>query len=66
MNSTVLGNALASRVTEFLDGFVLVGFVAGTDEPLVVYGPTDRKTTLALNDLLKSAVRPTNEIKDTN
>jgi hypothetical protein len=55
-----IGKAVDARVTEFFDGYVLVGFVAGTNEALVLTGPSrDHKTVIALNGLLLSAVRPT-------
>lgn len=53
------GDAINARVTEFFDGHVVVGFIAGTNEPLIIYPEgQDQKTVLGLNSLLIAAVRP--------
>jgi hypothetical protein len=51
-----LTKALDSRLNEFLDGYALMGFVAGTGEPIVIFRPGDQKTTLALNTLIASSL----------
>jgi hypothetical protein len=57
-DNTQIGQMLGPRLSDFFEGYVLVGFLAGTDDPIIMYSPSDRRTALALNQLLESAKRP--------
>ncbi len=46
-----LTKKVASRLSEFYDGFVLCGFVAGSDEPMIVRVSDGKKTSMALIQL---------------
>lgn len=50
-----IGEEVHRRVSEFFDGYVLVGFVAGDDNPVIVTPSMDIKTALAINNLLQAA-----------
>lgn len=52
------GDAVNARLSEYFDGHAVVGFKAGTQEPVIIYpSGQDGKTIIALNSLLVAAVR---------
>lgn len=48
--------ATDSRLAEYFDGYVVVGFVAGTSQPVIIRSASDPKTALGLKSLLHDAV----------
>ena len=46
---TKIAEHLRSHMTEFLDGFVVVGFIAGSESPVVIVDAKDARTAFALN-----------------
>lgn len=69
VEATQIARHFDAQTTEFFDGYVLVGFVAGSKEAVIVRrNGTDKHAPQALNALLISAVqanppaqKPTNE-----
>lgn len=47
--------AIDARIGEFFDGYVVVGFIGG--DPVIIRGPSDKKTILALNVLMDYAMQ---------
>ena len=53
-----VGKAINTYVSEYFTGFVVVGFLADTNEPVIISSQNeDPKTVLALNALIQSAVQ---------
>ena len=54
-----IAKSVKGQMSEIFDGYVVVGFVAGSNEPMII-GPRnmDPKTVIALNQLLVAAIRP--------
>ncbi len=53
-----VGAAINARLSEYFDGHVVVGFLAGTNTPMIIHPEgQDPKTVIALNQLLVEAVR---------
>lgn len=55
MSTEEVKEAVEGRVSEFLDGFVVVGFISNGD-PVIVTGIDDHKTAAALNLMLVNIV----------
>lgn len=55
MTKEEVKEAVDGRVSEFLDGFVVVGFIANGD-PVVITGIDDQKTAAAINLMLVNIV----------
>lgn len=52
-----LGAAIDGRISDFMDSYVIVGFVSGNPTPLIIRRDGgDPKTALALNSLLAAAI----------
>ena len=57
-----LGNAVHSSLSEFFDGYVLVGFIAESSQAVTLKPPViDEKTRIALAAMLVGAVPVINE-----
>lgn len=48
-------DAVMAAMSEYLDGFIIVGFPAGMDDPIMVVRAADPKTKLALITLAQKA-----------
>jgi len=44
-----IADHLRSRASEFMDGFVIIGFIAGSETPVVIADAKDARTAFALN-----------------
>lgn len=53
-----IGKILGHQAGEYLESFVIVGFVAGDGRPIIIQNTAEQKDVLALNALLGSAIRP--------
>lgn len=49
-----LSKALDNILNEFLEGYAMVGFHAGTGELIIISSSNDAKTTAALNQVLST------------
>lgn len=56
MKDESIGLHLDKHASEFLEGYVIVGYVAGKASPVVFSKADDAKTALALNALLMDLV----------
>ena len=54
--TNAVAHALDARVNEFLDGYILIGFIAGTNKPIQVARCPDAKTAMALNTMIAHTV----------
>ena len=58
-------HSVGCQLSEYFDGFVVVGFVAGTNEAFVLTDADDEKTAYGLNLLLDKAKIPIEEQQQT-
>lgn len=56
MNIEEIMNATTARNEEYFDGFVVVGFIHGNNEPIIIRKARDPKDYMALNGLLQAAL----------
>lgn len=49
MTTETVKDTLKSTIGEYLDGFVVIGYVAGSNEPVVIPDISDPKTAAAIN-----------------
>lgn len=56
MNRAKIEKGITNNLSDWVDGFCLVGFIAGTNERIVVAKADDPKTMMALNAFLCQVV----------
>lgn len=56
MTRSKVANGVTRNLEEWVDGFLLIGYVAGTGEEIVIAKAADHKTIMALNALMCKVV----------
>lgn len=50
------GRVMKHHVSEFLEGYIVIGFERGTGTPVVAFDIQDPKTALAVNSLMSQII----------